>query len=139
MKTTNYYNTFIEVAEDCPVSSAEVPPQKGTEKTVANLQFEMLEANPYRYNSDEVLFDVHACRQNISSLHLDAEREKFFSQGQACFRASALPKRYGWGLHCDGEGKIALVGLGSAEYEKLAFDESLMKVKAMRSKRGEGM
>jgi hypothetical protein len=26
--TTNYFNTFIEVAEDCPVIVAEVPPQK---------------------------------------------------------------------------------------------------------------
>ncbi|WP_192823506.1 DUF6157 family protein [Rufibacter sp. LB8] len=136
MHTTNYYNTFIAVAEDCPVTVAQVPPQRGTEKTIANLQFELLEANPYRYTSDQVLFDIHARRQNISTLQQEAEREKFFSKGQACFRASALPKRYGWGVHANEEGKIALVPLGSEEYEKLAGDERLKVVRAMRSKRG---
>jgi hypothetical protein len=28
MHTTNYLNTFIEVAEDCPVKAAEIPPVK---------------------------------------------------------------------------------------------------------------
>jgi hypothetical protein len=36
MKTTNYYNTFIEVAEDCPIKTGEAPPQKVKEKTVAH-------------------------------------------------------------------------------------------------------
>jgi Family of unknown function (DUF6157) len=34
MHTTNYINTFIEIAEDCPVQSAEIPQQKDDEKTV---------------------------------------------------------------------------------------------------------
>jgi hypothetical protein len=37
--TTNYQNTFIEVAADCPVGKAEIPPIKGTTPTVANIQF----------------------------------------------------------------------------------------------------
>lgn len=34
MKThaTNYKNTFIEVAEDCPVKAAEIPPIKAAGK-----------------------------------------------------------------------------------------------------------
>ena len=28
--TTNYKNTFIEIAEDCPVSSGQIPPTKVT-------------------------------------------------------------------------------------------------------------
>jgi len=36
MHTTDYRNTFIAVAEDYPVVIAEIPPTKGTEKTVAN-------------------------------------------------------------------------------------------------------
>jgi hypothetical protein len=56
--TTNYYNTFIEVAEDCPALSAEIPPQKGEAKTVANLQFELIAENPYTFTSDEVIFKV---------------------------------------------------------------------------------
>ena len=42
MESTNYFNTFIEIAEDCPVNFGEIPPVKGDKKTVANLQYEML-------------------------------------------------------------------------------------------------
>ena len=34
MKSTNYYDAFIEVAEDCPVEAAEVPAQRGEGKSV---------------------------------------------------------------------------------------------------------
>ncbi|RNI30802.1 hypothetical protein EFA69_06760 [Rufibacter immobilis] len=136
MKSTNYYNTFIEVAEDCPVASAEVPPLKGNDKTVANLQFEMVQNRPYHYTSDEVLFGVYAAKNNLPAEELATEREKFFSKGQACLRASPLTKRYGWGVHANEEGKIALFALESAEYEKLSEDKALKVVKAMRSKRG---
>jgi hypothetical protein len=47
MKTTNYYNTFIEIAEDCPVKVAEIPPQKGESKTAASIQYEMIAGHPY--------------------------------------------------------------------------------------------
>ena len=33
--TTNYFDTFIEVAEDCPAQKAEVPPENTKRKTVA--------------------------------------------------------------------------------------------------------
>ena len=33
----NYYNTFIEIAEDCPLSAAEIPLQKGEAQSVANI------------------------------------------------------------------------------------------------------
>ncbi|RLJ32344.1 hypothetical protein CLU97_1796 [Chryseobacterium sp. 7] len=39
--TTNYTNTLIEVAEDCPVSQAQIPPEK-KQKTLANLQYEKI-------------------------------------------------------------------------------------------------
>lgn len=135
MHTTNYHNTFIEVAEDCPVKAAEVPPQKN-EKTIAALQFEMLIDNPYKYTSDDVIFRAFAVKNNISGkAALDEAREKFFSRGQACFRASPLTKRYGWGVHSDAKGRIAIYPMESAEYKKLAKDKSLEHVKAMRSKR----
>ncbi|MDZ7878499.1 MAG: DUF6157 family protein [Saprospiraceae bacterium] len=41
MTRTNYYDTFTEIAEDCPTSTAEVPPVKGENLSVANLQFDM--------------------------------------------------------------------------------------------------
>lgn len=136
MHTTNYFNAFIEVAEDCPVKAAEIPPQKKEEKTVASLQFELVIDNPYKFTSDDLLFRVHATRNKINGkAALDAEREKFFSKGQACLRASPLTKRYGWGVHSDEKGRVALYPMESAEYKKLSKDKSLEHVRAMRSKR----
>ena len=136
MHTTNYANTFIEIADDSPTAIGEVPPLKGDNKSVANLQFDMLIEHPYRYSSDDVLFAVHAMRKEVSHSELDAEREAFFSKGQACFRASPLTKRYGWGVHNDANGKIAMYAADSPEYQQFLADASIAKVKAMRSKRG---
>ena len=133
MHTTNYINTFIEVAEDCPTQSAEVPPQKGEAKSVANLHFEMIEAHPYQYTSDDVIFKTFAVN-NLDS-NLDNERNQFFSKGQACMRCSPLSKRYGWGVHSNEDGKIAIFPRESEEYQRFLKDESVKRVKAMRSKK----
>jgi hypothetical protein len=49
--------------------------------------------------------------------------------------ASSLVKRYGWGVHIDANGKIALYALGSGEYEMFASDTSLTQLKGNRSHR----
>lgn len=135
MKTTNYKDTFIEVAADCPVSKAEVPPVKGEQKSVANLQFDMIYEHPYTYTSDDVIFKVYATRNSISEDMLATEREVFFSKGQPCLRTSPLAKRYGWGIHSDENGKVAIYGVDSQEYESLANDSSLKHTKAVAAKR----
>lgn len=134
MKTTNYFNTLIEVAEDCPATHSEIPPTKGR-KSMANLQYEMLQGHPYEYSSDDVLCAVFAQRKAISEEALDEQRHLFFSKGQPCFRASPLTKRYGWGVHSNADGKIALFGVESETYKNLVEDETITKKKAMRSKR----
>ena len=131
--TTNYKDTFITVADDCPVTRGEVPPAKGDTKTVANIQFELLSKNPYKFTSDDILFQVFAERSDVIKSELQAAREQFFSKGQPCFRASPLTKRYGWGVHNNGEGKIALIGCETPEYKKLSADKNLKVVKAMKS------
>ncbi len=133
--TTNYYNTFIEVAEDCPTPIGEIPPIKGDKKTVANIQFDFLFEHPYQYTSDTILFTVFSIRKKLLESDLEAERQHFFSKGQPCFRASPLTKRYGWGVHADSYGKIAIYGAETESYQKFIADPSLKKVKAMRSKR----
>jgi hypothetical protein len=133
--TTNYTNTFIEVADDCPASTGAKPPIKGDSKTIANMQFDILEKNPYKYTSDDVLFQVYAERNELPKEEREKAREQFFSKGQPCFRASPLTKRYGWGVHCDANGKIALYGYGSAEYKRLSADKKLQVIKAMKSQR----
>jgi hypothetical protein len=136
MKTTNYYNTFIEVAEDCPVTTAEIPPMRG-EKSIANISFELLIDNPYEFTSDDVLFHVHAAKHQLRTKEFEAERERFFSKGQACFRASPLTKRYGWGVHFDADGKMAIYAMESDEYKQFSKDRAITQVKAMRSKKTE--
>lgn len=131
--TTNFTNTFIKVAADCPVQLAKIPQIKKDIQTVANIQFEMVAHNPYKYTSDEVIFQVFATKNKITGTALQLEKEMFFSKGQACFRCSPLTKRYGWGLHCNENGKIALYALESEEYKKLSKDENLTIVKAMRT------
>lgn len=135
MKTTNYYNTFIHIAEDCPVKEAEVPPQKNGEKTVAAIQYEMIKENPYKYTSDDILFAVFAVKNNISPKEKVKEKEKFFSKGQPCFRSSPLAKRYGWGVHSNAEGKIAIYEVESADYKRFSKDKNVKQLKALRSKR----
>jgi hypothetical protein len=131
--TTNYENTFIEVADDCPAAGGEIPPMKGDVKTIAAIQYEMISKNPYKFTSDDVLFKVFAERKDLTESELEEARKQFFSRGQACMRASPLTKRYGWGIHNDEEGRIALYGCDSTEYKK--FTKDLKTVKAMKASR----
>jgi hypothetical protein len=132
--TTNYFDTFIEVADDCKAEKGEAPPLK-KEKTAANIQFDLISRHPYQYTSDDVLFRVFAEKSDLTASQLKEAREQFFSKGQPCFRASPLTKRYGWGVHSNSEGKIALYGCDTPGYKRLAADKSLTVVKAMKSSR----
>src|SRR5690606_3670915 len=133
MHTTNYYNTFIEISDDCPVFESEIPKYRGGYKSVALLPFELIAHNPYHFTSDEVLFNIHALRKGLPPN--EENKQEFFSKGQACFRASPLGKRYGWGIHFDENGKMALYNLDSPEYQNLKGDPNLAHVKAMRNKK----
>jgi hypothetical protein len=113
-----------------------IPPLKGDKKTVANMQFEILNKAPYQYTSDEVLFQVFANRNDLTHEEFAQAKSEFFSKGQPCFRASPLTKRYGFGIHCNEESKIAMYGMETLEYAKYLANKSIGKVKAMRSKRG---
>ncbi|MEX1269622.1 MAG: DUF6157 family protein [Balneolaceae bacterium] len=135
MKTTNYTSTFIRVSEDCPVEEAEIPPLRGGQKTAARIQYEMISENPYVYSSDDVIFRIHAEKNQIPGEDMTGDREQFFSKGRACLRSSALGKRYGWGIHSDESGKIAIYGMQSDEYRRHSTDPDLKQLKAMRSAR----
>lgn len=133
--TTNYTNTFIEVADNCPVTHAEIPAKKGDKPMVATLQFEMMSESPYKYTSDEVIFHCFAAKNDIGKSELENARQEFFSKGQPCMRASALTKRYGFGVHYDENGKTAIYPMESEAYKRLASDPNLKHLKAMRTKK----
>ena len=139
MHTTNYFDTFIAVAEDTAAASAAVPPERAT-PSVAELTFRTIAENPYAHTSDDVIFGVWAQRQGIAEADLAESRAQFFSKGQPCLRSSDLGKRYGWGVHADSEGRVALVPLGSPEYAQLSSGvgpagETITVTRAMRSSR----
>lgn len=149
MKTTNYYNTFIEVADDCPAQRAEVPPRAAAPgaaavaaatavaaASAAAIQFDMIAEGPYAHTSDDVIFRVHQLRHGVSDEDAPAEREAFFAKGQPCLRGSALGKRYGWGVHSDEQGRVALYARESERYAQLAADPQIAHLKAFRNKRG---
>lgn len=131
--TTNYETAFIAIADDCPASTGEVPPIKGDKKSIANIQFEILKKSPYKYTSDDVLFQVFVEKNDLTENELAEARAAYFSKGQACFRASPLTKRYGWGVHHNEDGKIAIYGCESPEYEQFMNDDLIKVYKAMRS------
>lgn len=133
----NYYDTFIQVAPDCPVAQARVP--KG--KTVAAIQYELLSHCPYTYTQEEILFEVFVRREGFSQEEVDRRRgelwESFFQKPRACLRASPLPKTHGWGIHFDHEGHAALYAVESEEYQEFVAGKrgELKLLVALRSKR----
>ncbi len=55
MKTTNYYNTFIEVADGRPAEAGEALP-RGEALSAAAIQYEMIAAAPYTFTLQSMLY-----------------------------------------------------------------------------------
>ncbi len=137
----NYFRTLILVADDCPVKAGTVPAERGGKPTVASLQYALLADKPHVLTQEDILFQTWLQRQDPHAKRSAAElrrlRGEFFAKPQACLRASPLPKRYGWGVLFDQDGRAALCPMESAQYKRLAAggDAGLTLVKAMRSQR----
>lgn len=132
-----YYSTFISVAEDCPVDEAVVPPPEFRGKpTVAAQEFEMLAGSNFTFKMSDVLSAVWVKRKGGDAMSAD-EREaltaEYFAGDRACFRASPLGKKFGWGFLFDAEGQVALVASDSDDYQTHLADTSLTQLKAMRT------
>ncbi len=140
MDSVDYTNTFITVAPDSAADAGSTPPPKEN-PTVAERTHAMIADAPYVHTSGDVIFTVWADRRGIAEAERPAARAEFFSKGQACLRSSDLGKRYGWGVHSDAEGRVAIYGIDSAEYAAFArgtspIDGTEVTVRpAMRSKR----
>jgi Family of unknown function (DUF6157) len=135
----NYLNTFIVVAEDWKATAGTVPKQRAGGSTVADLEFELVFSHPYTYTQEDVQFHVYAQRAGLSATVLSTKgaslREAFFSNPMACMRTSALAKTYGWRLHFDEWGCLALVSRDAPEYARRAGSAGVAHTRAMRSKR----
>jgi Family of unknown function (DUF6157) len=131
----NYHDTLIEVADDCPATEAQVPQARGGKKTKAVIEYELLVKHPYAYTEEEIAFQVYAVLHDIPKASQPKEREEFLGKGHPHLRVSALAKRYGWGMHNNAEGRIALVAVESPKYKRLLGDPRITKIKAFRSTR----
>jgi hypothetical protein len=131
----NYYDTLIEVADDCPVTEAQRPRARGAKKTKAVVEYEILANHPYTYTEQDIAFEVYATLHDIPVADRPTERKQFLSKGHPHLRVSPLAKRYGWGIHNNAEGTIALIAVESHEYQKLLNDARITKIKAFRSRR----
>lgn len=135
----SYQQTLIAVADDCPVRASVQPTERGGKPTVAVLQYEMLSAHPRQHTMEDVLFQSWLARQESAAPHASTEiaqlRAEFFAKPQACLRASPLPKKYGFGLLFDEEGRIELCPMESAEYRQIVAGKAkgIRVLKAMRS------
>jgi hypothetical protein len=130
--TTNYFNSFIQVSPDCTAVVGTVPTRAGT---VAAMQYERLVDAPYQVTSDQLLFGIHADRRALSGQERDQAKQEFFLKGQPCMRASPLVKTFGFGVHHDENGRIAIYPVEGEQYAKFASDNNLEIIKGMRSKR----
>lgn len=135
----SYKNTFIRVSTDCPADHAIVPVSTRPAKPAHLIQYELLSQAPYRYNHEELLFEVHIRHKQIPEEVVQERRqelwEELFSKPHPCLRASALPKKYGWGVHYDEQGKIAIYGMDSPEYQRFTTSSDVQLINAMRTSR----
>lgn len=130
-------DTFIQIAPDCPAADGMVPESNRDLKPFHVAQFEVLSRHPYRYTYAELLCEAHARQNGLKGAECrrDGDLRQALLKKHPCPRTCALPKRFGWGIHVNGDGKLALHGCESDDYRRLAGDDKLQHVAALRSKR----
>lgn len=131
--STNYYDTLITIAPDSPTRKSIVPDL--TKASVASQQYQWITEQPYSLTSDDVIFRRVAEKEGISEADRSAAQKEYFQKGRACLRTSPLAKQYGWGIHADAEGRIALVAAESDEYAELSSNDHVKKIAAMKRSR----
>ncbi|MCZ0874913.1 DUF6157 family protein [Peribacillus sp. AS_2] len=131
----SYKNTLITISEDSKVSSAKVPVIRNEKPTIAYIEHDLINNNPYKFTQEDVQFKTYLIKNQMEAENAAELREQFFSKSKACFRASPLVKNYGWGIHYNNQGKIAIYDVNSEMYNQLLKQEDITKLKGMRSKR----
>lgn len=140
--SVDYVDTFIAVADDSTATMGTAPPDTGSSPSVAARTFRLVAEHPYGLTSGDVIFTVSADRRGVPEQERTSARREFYARSQACLRASDLGKRYGWGIHADTDGRIALVGVETPEYAEFvsgkrrsASGAPIKVTKAMRNSR----
>ena len=111
------------VSEDCPVKKG-TPPVSRKADAIAIIYYEELITNPYKYTYDELKHQVHIVRRGKKNGELKLENY--------LIRRNQLVRDWGWGIHIDRNGKLALVGSETSKYKQLVNDPTVEKKRAYR-------
>lgn len=137
-----YKDTLILVSADCPAEYGAVPGGGKAGKPAHVIQYELLAERPYHYTHEDLLYEVHVRHKGVPEEELASRgeqiRAELLAKPHPCMRASMLPKKFGWGVHFDAEGRIALYGKESPEYQAWAEasgPNAPKLIPAMRNKR----
>ena len=112
---------LITTSENCPASSGIAPTTNRKEKTVTMHYHDLFMESPYCFTYEQAKKEVHENRRGKTDLKLNSYD----------MRRSELCKIWGWGVHADRNGKLALVGCETDEYQRLLKDSSVRKIKAL--------
>ena len=131
---------IVLVAEDSAAQAATPPPPGRAGPSVAQVQYQLLLAEPFRWTENDVLFESWWRRQDAaesaSATEKEQARAEYLARPRPCLRASPLPMRYGWGLVFDDGDRVALCPVESPEYRALAAGAGDVEVqKSFRSRR----
>jgi hypothetical protein len=86
------------------------PPKSTREKeTIPMVQYDILSNNPYKYTKETFYEEVYWNR--LGRKHLKISSYSLYR--------NELRKKWGWGIHIDENGKIALVGIETDKYQRL--------------------
>ena len=119
----NRRNVLIQVAEDCPENKGTKPLSERMHDTIACIQFDELSKNPYKYNEEEFQKQVHHIRRGKTELNIT----------KYDIRRSELSKKWGWGIHINEGGKLALVGCEIEKYKELSNNSLVQKFGAYKA------
>lgn len=99
------------VAEDCKVPNAVEPSSKlrNDKKTNNRITWEVLHEAPYAYDAKKLKEKIHLEIRGRTDLKLEAYN----------IRKSKMAQCFGWGIHQNSEGKLALVAMESEKYQQL--------------------
>jgi len=115
-------NVLVKVAEDRPVQKGTVP---GRSDVISHIGYDELSKNPYVYTQLEFYHQVHHIRRNKPDLKIESYNIK----------RNSLCKKYGWGIHINELGKLAIFGCETEDYKKLLNNILVRKVNSFKKHR----
>jgi len=118
-------NSLITIASSS-LPYSKKPVSKNQKITVTTTLFDVLINHPYQYKQSEVFYEVHITRLKKDPNSLKMESYKL--------QRSELCSLWGWGIHGDSKGRLALIPVESKKYVELVTNGSVKKKNAQVKK-----